>query len=210
MRINKALSVSNIYSKKHETFPFEGVYKEVFGEPSTNGIWLIYGKEKNGKTWGTLILANYISKMTNKIHYISAEEGVDLEFKRALKRAKIDAKNKRLQFTEYESVGDLYIRLKKQRAPKVVVLDNLTIYNDELKASGIKNLIQDFPNTLFICIAHEERNKPYTASATMASKLAKVLIRVQGLQLKVFGRVPGGTLNIDENKAVLYHGTTTE
>ncbi len=206
MRINRALSVSNIYSKKHTTFPFEGIYKEVFGEPSTNGIWLIYGKEKNGKTWGTLLLADYISKMTNKVHYISAEEGVDLDFKRALKRAKIDVKNKRLQFTEYETISDLYVRLKKQRAPKVVVLDNLTIYNDELKASGIKRLLQDFPNTLFICVAHEERNKPYTASATMASKLAKVLIRVQGLQLKVFGRVPGGILNIDENKAILYHG----
>lgn len=204
--MNKAFSVSNIYAKKHDTFPFKGIYKDVFGEPSTNGIWLIYGKEKNGKTWGTLLLSDYISQFTNHLHYISAEEGTDLEFKRALKRAKIDDTNKKIRFTEYESIEDLYKRLKKQRAPKVVVLDNLTIYNDELKAAGIKRLKQDFPNTLFICVAHEERNKPYTAAATMASKLAKVLIRVQGLQLNVFGRVPGGILNIDENKAILYHG----
>lgn len=210
MRMSRALSVSNIYAKEYKTFPFTGIYKEIFGEPSTNGIWLIYGKEKNGKTWGTLILANEISKMTNKVHYISAEEGTDLEFKNALKRAKIDAKNKRLQFTEYETMDELYNRLKKQRAPKVIVLDNLTIYNDELKGTGIKALLQSFPNTLFICVAHEERNKPYTASATMASKLAKVLIRVQGLQLNVFGRVPGGVLNIDENKAILYHGTKND
>ena len=56
-------------------------------------------------------------------------------------------------------------------------------------------------------MAHEERNKPYTAAAIMASKLAKVLIRVQGLQLNVFGRVPGGVLKIDENKASLYYGS---
>lgn len=204
---NRALSVSNIYKKQHSTFPFEGIYKEIFGEPSTNGIWLIYGKEKNGKTWGTLLLADYISKFTNKVHYISAEEGTDKEFKEALKRARIDGKNKRLQFTEYETIPDLYKRLKKQRAPKVVVFDNATIYNDDLKAAGLKKLKQDFPNTLFIILAHEERNKPYTAMAVMASKLAKVIIRVQGLQLNVFGRVPGGVLNIDENKAVLYHGS---
>lgn len=206
--MSRALSASNVYAKKHKTFQFEGVYKEVFGEePSTNGIWLIYGKEKNGKTWGTLILANYLSKMTNKIHYISAEEGVDLEFKRALQRAQISPENKRIQFSEYETVEEIYKRLKKQRPPSVVVLDNLTIYNDELKASGIKKLKKDFPNTLFICLAHEERNKPYTATATMARKLAKVIIRVEGLQLKISGRVPGGILNIDENKALLYHGT---
>lgn len=204
--MSRALSVSNIYKKQHETFPFTGFYKEVFGEPSTNGIWLVYGKEKNGKTWGTLLLADYISNFTNKVHYISAEEGTDKEFKDALKRAKIDGKNKRMQFTEYETIPELYKRLKKQRAPRVVVLDNATIYNDELKAGGLKKLKQDFPNTLFIILAHEERNKPYTAMAVLASKLAKVIVRVQGLQLHVFGRVPGGILNIDETNAVLYHG----
>lgn len=205
--MSRALSVSNIYKKQHETFPFEGVYKEVFGQPSTNGIWLIYGKEKNGKTWGTLLLADYISKFTNKVHYISAEEGTDYEFKQALKRAKIDSKNRKLQFTEYETIDELYKRLNKQRAPRVVVLDNATIYNDELKAAGLKKLKQDFPNTLFIILAHEERNKPYTAMAVMASKLAKVIIRVQGLRLNVFGRVPGGILNIDENNALLFNGS---
>ena len=205
--MSRALSVSNIYKKQYSTFAFKGIYKEIFGEPSTSGIWLIYGKEKNGKTWGTLLLADYISQFTNKVHYISAEEGTDKEFKEALKRAKIDGKNKKMQFTEYETIPELYNRLNKQRAPKVVVMDNATIYNDELKASGLKKLKQDFPNTLFIIIAHEERNKPYTAMAVMASKLAKIIIRVQGLQLNVFGRVPGGILNIDENNAVLYHGT---
>lgn len=205
--MSRALTISNIYAKKHKTFSFTGIYKDVFGEPSTNGIWLIYGKEKNGKTWGTLLLANYISQFTNKVHYISAEEGTDLEFKDALKRAKIDSKNKKLQFSEYESIEELYKRLQGQRAPRVVIIDNLTIYNDELKGAGIKKLKQDFPNTLFICVAHEERNKPYTAAAIMASKLAKVLIRVQGLQLNVFGRVPGGVLKIDENKASLYYGS---
>lgn len=86
------------------------------------------------------------------------------------------------------------------------MLDNLTIYNEELKANGIKKLKQDFPNHLFLCVAHEERNKPYTAAASMASKLAKVIIRVSGLVLICGGRIPGGNLLIDEEKALLIHG----
>lgn len=203
--MNRALTVKNLYQKKFDTFPFDGIWMDVFGKPSTNGIWLVYGKEKNGKTWGTLLLADYLSKF-ERVLYISAEEGTDMEFQNAVTRAKIEPNNKNLHFTEYETIEELYTRLKKRKAPRIVVMDNLTIYNEELKANGMKKLKQDFPNVLFICVAHEERNKPYTAAATMASKLAKVIIRVQGLMLIVGGRVPGGELMIDEEKAQLYHG----
>ncbi len=207
--MSRTLSAGTIYRKKYKTFPFEGIYKKVFGTPSTSGIWILYGKEKNGKSWGALLLADYLTKF-GRVLYVSAEEGTEMEFKEALKRAKIDGKNKKLQFMEYEPMEDLYKRLNStQRKPKVVFLDNLTVYNDELKASGIRKLKQDFPNILFVLIAHEERGKPYTASAAMAKKYAKVIIRVIGLQLFVSGRVPGGILNVDENKAILYHGSVT-
>jgi hypothetical protein len=204
--MSRALTSKNLYDQKFKTFPFTGFWEEVFGTPTTAGVWLIYGKEKNGKTWGTLIIAEYLSEFT-KVLYISAEEGTDKEFVEACKRAKISPANRNIHFIEYEPLEDLYIRLQQRKAPKVVVLDNLTIYNEELKANGFKKLKQDFPTTLFICLAHEERNKPYTASANMASKLAKVIIRAEGLTLTVGGRVPGGTVLIDEEKAMLYYGT---
>jgi hypothetical protein len=204
--MSRALTLKNLYDKKFETYDFEGVYKEIFGTPSRSGLWLIYGKEKNGKTWATLLLFNYLTRFQKGL-YVSAEEGTDMEFQDSCRRAKMDIASTNMLITEYEPLEDLYKRLKRHKAPRLVVIDNLTIYNDELKASGMKKLLQDFPDTHFICVAHEERNKPYTAAATMASKLAKVIIRVQGLQMIVGGRVPGGTLNIDEKKAQLYHGT---
>lgn len=207
--MSRALTVKNLYDQKHDTFEFDGIWAEVFGMPATSGIWLVYGKEKNGKTWATLLIADYMSQF-EKVLYVSAEEGTDMEFTASCRRANIDPCNKNINFIEYETVEDLYKRLKRRKSPKVVVLDNLTTYNEELKANGMKKLKQDFPNTLFICVAHEERNKPYTAAASMASKLAKVIIRVQGLSLNVGGRVPGGTLMIDEEKATLYHGQENE
>jgi predicted ATP-dependent serine protease len=203
--MNRALTVANLYEKKYTTFAFTGIWHEVFGKPSTNGIWLIYGAEKNGKTWGTLMIADYLSNF-ERVLYISAEEGTDKEFRDAVKRAKINPSNSNLHFTAYESIDELCKRLKKRKAPRIVVLDNLTIYNKELRASGITQLIQDFPHHLFICVAHEERNEPYTASAKTAAKLAKIKIRVKGLSFNVGGRVPGGILNIDETKAFFFHG----
>lgn len=203
--MSRALTVMNLLNKKHMQFEFDGIYKQVFGKPSTNGIWLIDGKEKNGKTWAALLLANYLSQFS-KVLYVSAEEGFDMEFADAVHRANIDPKNKNLHFVEYEPLEELYERLNRRKAPKIVVLDNLTIYSEEMKANGIKKLIKDFPNILFLCLAHLDRGKPYTSTAQMASKLAKVLIRVEGLTMIVGGRVPGGRLMINEKKAMLYHG----
>lgn len=204
--MSRALTAKNLLDKKYTTFNFQGIWREVFGTPTTTGIWLIYGKEKNGKTWGTLLLADYLTNF-GKVLYISAEEGVDMEFQQACKRAKINPKNKNFQFIEYEPIEDLYTRLKRRNAPRIVIIDNLTIYNEELKSNGIKKLKQDFPKVLFICVAHEERNKPYTAAAQMASKLAKILIRAVGLTLIIGGRTSGKKIMIDETKAILYHGT---
>ncbi len=203
--MSKALTLNNLYKKKFKTMPFDGIHKEIFGTPTIGGIWLIYGAEKHGKTWGGVLLADYLSQF-EKVLYVSAEQGIDLEFQQSIKRAKLDSNNSKVQFLEYEPIEDIKEKLKRRRAPKIVVLDNLTIYNEELRAKGVKSLIQEFPNVTFIMVAHEERNKPYTATAMMASKLAKVIIRVQGLMMTVGGRVPGGVIAIDEEKAQLFHG----
>lgn len=204
--MGRALTVQNLYDKKFKTFDFTDTWETIFGKPSTTGIWLLYGKDKNGKTWGTLLIADYLSTF-EKLLYVSAEEGTDMEFQAALKRANIDSSNKNIHFIEYEPFEDLKERLRKHKSAKIVIIDNLTMYSDEIKAKDVKELKQEFKNKLFIFLAHEERNEPYTAAAQMAKKLAKVIMRVKGLVISVGGRVPGGNLLIDKEKAMLYHGT---
>lgn len=203
--MSRALTPKNLYDKTFTLYEFQGIYKDVLGTPSRGGIWLIYGKDKNGKSWTSLILAR-LFKEFGKVLYVSAEEGTDIAFVNAMARAKISAAEKNINVIEYEPFEMLYKRLRKKRAPKIVVLDNTTIYKDELKGRGVTKLIHDFPNVTFLIVAHEERNKPYTSAAMMAHKLAKIIIRVQGLTMLVSGRCPGGRLAVDENKAQLFHG----
>lgn len=201
----RALTVQNLYSKRYKTYEFSGIFKEVFGQPSIHGIWLIYGKDKNGKTWGTLLIVNYLSQFA-KIWYISAEEGTDMEFQAAAKRANIDPNNRNIHFSEYVGIEDIKSRLSARKAPHVVVIDNLSMYKGEISSEGVKQLKLEHPDTHFIMVAHEERGQPYTAAAIMAKKLAKVIIRAQGLALMIGGRVPGGQVTIDDKKALLFHG----
>lgn len=204
--MTRAMTVANLLAKKHDRHMFTGVLKDILGSLGLNGIWLIYGKDKNGKTWGTLLLSDMLSKL-GKLWYISAEQGVDSDFQDAVIRAKIDPGNKNIHFNEYMPIEEISERLKKRNPPRIVVIDNLSMYKDELTSNAVAQLKKDFPKTLFIMVAHEERGEPYTAAAVMAKKLAKVIVRVQGLTLFVSGRCPGGQLLINEEKAVLFHGT---
>lgn len=201
----KGKYINQLRTKKFKTFGFKGVFEKVFGNPETNGIWLIYGAEKNGKTWFSLKLAEFLSQFAKTL-YVSAEEGMGKDFVDATIRANIEPNNKKLLFYEYTEITVLDDILSKRQAPNVIFLDNTTIYNDELKNGVLKELKQKHSTKLFVIIAHEERGEPYTASAKLAKKLASIIVNVKGLACFVSGRCPGGTLTIDEEKAQLYHG----
>jgi len=203
-QIPRAKTPRNLYDQKHETFAFDGIWYEVFGEPQTSGLWLIYGAEKHGKTWFALKLAKYLSQFMRTV-YISAEEGTSKEFVDNCERAGISHKD-RLNFYDYLELPSLEAKLRQKHAPRIVFLDNVTMYSDELKGGVPKRLVKDYPRTLFVWLAHEERKEVYTAQGKLIKKLAKAVIRVEGLRCHIGGRVPGGVLDIDWEQAALYHG----
>jgi len=201
----KALSIQNLYSKRFETLRIQGDWRAVLGEPEASGAWLIWGKDKNGKTRCALQLANLLSDLT-KVLYVSAEEGTGKAFVESCRRSNISEKNRRLLFSEYIDIEDLKTRLNKRGSERIIAIDNVTFYNDDLKNGVLKELLKTYPQKLFLFLAHEDRNEPYTSTAKLIKKLAKVIIYVEGLACTVSGRVPGGVINLDEFKAKIYHG----
>jgi predicted ATP-dependent serine protease len=202
--MKRAVSVAKLLERKLEVYEFDGIWGQVIGNPERNGIWLIYGREKNGKTWFALKLAEYLSALS-KVLYISAEEGTGPNFQSSCIRANLDYKNRDLQFTEYIPIAELEMVLKRRYSPRVVIIDNTSVYGSELKSADIVRLMRN-ERVLFIILAHEKRNQPDGATAVMAKKLAKVILRVEGLTADVSGRVPGGQITIDENRSLIYWG----
>jgi KaiC/GvpD/RAD55 family RecA-like ATPase len=203
----KGVYAKSLYEAKDKikTFGFDGVFLDTIGTPETTGIWIVYGDEKNGKTWFSLKLADYMSHF-GSVLYVSAEEGTELTFIEACERAGVGVENKALKFLDYTELELLDEILSKRRAPKIVFIDNVTIYSDELKNGVLRKFTGKHKDKLFVFIAHEERKEPYTATAKLIKKLAKIIVRVQGLACFISGRCPGGVLSIDEEKAQLYHG----
>jgi predicted ATP-dependent serine protease len=202
----RGITVKTLLNKKFKTFRFTGIWERVLGEQERGGIWVIYGNEKNGKTTLALLLAEYLTKFEN-LNYVSAEEGTGFTFQQNLTRAKIDFKNTKIKFYDYLEIEELEAMLSKRQSAKIVVIDNATAYVDDLKTAVLRKLKRQFPDTLFIIMAHMEKNEPTTAMAKLAKKLCNVYFRVEGLTAFVGGRCPGGILTINDQTAMLFHGS---
>ncbi|MCX8018908.1 MAG: hypothetical protein N2747_00270 [Chitinophagaceae bacterium] len=175
------------------------------GEAEAKGIWLIYGPEKNGKTWFALTLAKSLCNH-HKVAYISAEEGTDKSLVNALKRASLNG-TENIKWYPYIAMNDIRRMMIKRNSPDVVIVDNLTVYIDELRPADMKNLLHSLRDKLIVFIGHEERKEPYPATARMAQKIAKVYVHVKGLQAFVISRFgPGGELIMAEKKGKIFWG----
>lgn len=70
----KAYSAQQIINKKRVLYPFEGSFKESFGEPERIAKWFISGPSFSGKSSFVFMLSNYLSQFGN-VDYNSLEEG---------------------------------------------------------------------------------------------------------------------------------------
>jgi hypothetical protein bfra3_07207 len=204
--MTRTLSIKQAYLKKFKTYPFTGVWHDIFGQPETTGAWIIHGDEKQGKSTFALMLANYLTSF-GKVLYISAEEGISMHFVATMQRLGLSDHNRRFNIQDgYQPWEDIETRLDRRQCPKIVVIDNLTKYRDEVTKKQLNALLDNHRDKLIIMVSHEERGLPDTAQGRLWRKLSKVIVRVEGLKAFITGRCPGGELLIDEDRAMLYHG----
>jgi archaellum biogenesis ATPase FlaH len=182
------------------------ILQTAIGNAEAKGVWLAYGSEKNGKTSFVLQLAKALCK-GQKVAYISAEEGTDLSFTEAVKRAGLTTADKIAWYT-YMSLQDVVKKFTKAKSADVIIIDNATMYADEFREMNIKELEYKLPNKLIILLAHEERKMPDGAAAKMAKKMAKVIFNIKGLTAFCVSRFSGVStqININDEKATLYWG----
>ena len=204
-----SISTNNFFKKRsaQQIKLYNEVLKDVLGKVVVEGCWIVYGPEKNGKSWFALWLAKQLARFT-RVNYISAEEGLADSFKEAVLRAGITTADN-IVWNEYISVDEIIEKFSKQRSAKIIIIDNLTMYSDELKPIELKKKLLDaLPNKLIIFVAHEERKQPYPAIANMAKKMSSVVIHIEGLKAFVTSRFSsGGEIVINEEKADIYWGS---
>lgn len=186
----KAISNKNVLDARFKVADFAGKWLASFGKPELRGAWIIYGESGSGKTHFALELLKYLSGFVDRSAYDTLEQGLSLSFQNAWKDAAMHEVGSKVIVLPKEPIKDLRERLRKRKSPDIVVIDSITALVGFTRAVFI-DLVSEFPDKLFVFIAHEENNKPYPAIAQHVRKLSEVKIRVEGYKAFVTTRFQG-------------------
>lgn len=207
--MGKAISVTQLMNTKFKLMQFVGKWLVSFGKPEFGGTWFIWGESGNGKTSFVLQLCKYFTQF-GRVAYNSLEEGASETMKLSFARAgMMDVKGK-IILLDKEPIEELKERLRKRKAPKIVVIDS--IQYSGLKYKEYTTLNDEFRDVTFIIISHAEGKKPADRRANSIRFDAAVKIFVEGYMAFITSRynlVGSSEFVIWEKGAEEYHGADT-
>ena len=175
--MKRALTITDIRSYKATTYRLEGGLGDALGEVELTGSWIVWGGSANGKTRFALQLAKALAKHV-RVAYDSLEEGLSLSMQHAIEDVGFADVKRNFILLDGEGVDELKERLRKQRSPKVVIIDSLQYTG--LTYTEYKALRDEFRSKLFIFISHAEGHNPKGAVANSVKYDAFVKVYVEG------------------------------
>lgn len=189
--LKRALTVKDIREYQPHVLDFEGQWLSAIGKPELTGSWIVWGNSANGKTRFALQLAKYMARFV-RVAYNSLEEGLSLSMKTAIADVGMgDPETKRnFILLDKEPINELVVRLKRQRSPRVVIIDSLQYTG--LTYAEYKRLRDTFRNKLFVFISHADGREPTGNVGRSVKYDAFVKIYVEGYKAVPQSRFGGG------------------
>ena len=187
--MKRALTITDIRNYKTKTYLLDGGLDLALGEVELTGSWIVWGRSANGKTRFALQLAKALAKHV-RVAYDSLEEGLSLSMQHAIEDVGFADVKRNFILLDGEGVDELKERLRKQRSPKVVIIDSLQYTG--LTYTEYKKLRDEFRSKLFIFISHAEGHNPKGAVANSVKYDAFVKVYVEGYRAYPQSRYGGG------------------
>ena len=160
-----SISVEKLLRKKFKVIALPEEFKNLIGNPECAGSMIIYGPSANGKTTFAVQLVKAFCS-SKKVGYNSIEEKAKYSFQNALKRGNILSVKGKLKIWVSLSVHELTEELLKPKSPDVIFIDSVQYLRmtqksvNQLTNFEYKNLINQFPNKLFVFISHAKNGEP--------------------------------------------------
>lgn len=180
----RAYSPKDVANIKCKALPFEGQWKDVFGQPEEGDIWFISGPSASGKSSFVMQFAKMLCGIGNVL-YVSLEEGVGLSMQRRLAQFKMSDVQGSFRIVTDGDIKALEERLAKPKSAKFIIVDSYQYaYEAGWEYSLTKALIElsfTKPNYLSITIdtlivAYPQRLKSQGFSLFLAQR--KILLKL--------------------------------
>lgn len=204
----RAVSVTQLLSKRRKVLQFEGEWLDCFGQPELAGSWFVWGNSGNGKTTFVLQLCKYLTQF-GRVAYNSMEEGDSESMRLAFMRTGMEECRRRIVLLDNESISELKLRLKGHKAQKIIVIDS--IQYSGMTYPEYKDLRNEFRDVLFIIISHAEGRNPADRRAASIRYDASVKVFIEGYKAYITSRYRTGDVKeyaIWKEQAEKFHSSS--
>lgn len=186
--MKRAYNPTQLDTKRLITMPFDGEWQALMGQPERAGSWLIWGNSGNGKTSFALQLAGYLTRF-GRVAYNSLEEGISESLKRNVRINGLVG-IKRLLLLDKEPMDELVERLRRPKAPNIIIIDSLQYCG--MNYREYKQLRDEFRSRLFVFVSHADGKEPAGRTARSVRYDANVKIYIEGYRAYAVSRYGGG------------------
>lgn len=208
VELKRAISVAELFSKKHRLFDFEGEWCDAFDKPERVGVWFIWGNSGNGKSTFVLSMAKYLAKF-ERVIYNSREEGASHTMQKTFKNLGMSDVARRITLVN-EPMEEFSARLLQHKSPNVAIIDSFQYmqltYKDYIRYKELHR------NKLLIFVSHADGKQPAGRAAKSVMYDAGLKIWLEGYKAISKGRYIGATgeMIIWPEGAVKYWGLLKE
>lgn len=185
--MQKALSSTDILSKKYDLIDWEGAWYDNFKHPEASGTWFLSGNSGNGKTAFMLQLGKELTKY-GKVLFNSLEEGNSLTMQEAWKSQNMKDCGRKIQLI-CEDITSLMARLDKRQSAQFIIIDSFQYTG--LTWENYRMLKARYPKKLFIYNSQMDGSKPMGKTALRVLYDADLKIWIEGFRAFSKGRYLG-------------------
>lgn len=183
----RAVSVTELLSKKYKTLDFRGQWLDAFGTPEKCGVWFIWGASGNGKSRLVAQLCKELSRF-GRVAYNSLEEADSLTIQKSFSDSGL-AEVKHRVILVNESIADLSARLREPKSPSFVIIDSFQY--TRMNYAQYISFKERHRNKLIIFVSHADGKQPSGRSAKSVMFDAALKIWVEGFKAFSKGRYIG-------------------
>lgn len=210
VKLKKVITIANIQTQKVTTIPFEGKFKDAFGNPQNKGVWFIWGDSGSGKSSFVMQLAKAFAEHYPVLYNLLEEDPSDKEYIDRTKLFSMQDHKKTFHTSSY-SPKELSVYLSRNKSKtKVVVIDSLPYFTKDWQ--DYMGLKKTFPNHIFVYVAHAKGKKPKTDFEDKVMFDARMKIFVESYLASCKGRTigsNGGNFIIYKEGYEKIHGTNS-
>jgi RecA/RadA recombinase len=174
-KMSGIMSANELRDYTYRSYPFDGKYKALVGQPARSFHMMVFGRPKQGKSIFCFQLAKYLTKF-GKVLYIAAEEGFSATLQQKL--TEFGAVNQNLYFANYRNFEQIRENLKGSDY-EFVVIDSINFIN--LEPEDVETLKAENKEKAFITIQQATKNGAFRGSQQFAHNCDIIIEVVEGV-----------------------------